>query len=171
QSGGTMTNVMIGGTSGRCTPWAFYETNGCGMGARPGMDGLDAIQCHMTNTLNTPVEAIERDYPLRVTRYEIVEGTGGGGTFRGGNGLVRSLQLVEGCARISLLSERHTVQPRGTRGGGDAACGRHTLVRADGSSERLPAKTTIDIRPGETLEIQTPGGGGLGSGDVASAKR
>jgi len=171
QSGGTMTNVMIGGTRSDGRPWAFYETNGCGMGARPGMDGLDAIQCHMTNTLNTPVEAIERDYPLRVTRYEILEGTGGGGEFRGGNGLTRSLQLVDGFARVSLLSERHTVQPRGAGGGQDGSCGGHTLIRKDGAAERLPAKTTLEISPGDTLEIQTPGGGGLGSGDVASAKR
>jgi N-methylhydantoinase B len=171
QSGGTMTNVMIGGQRDDGTPWAFYETNGCGMGARPGMDGLDAIQCHMTNTLNTPIEAIERDYPLRVTRYEIAEGTGGGGTFRGGSGLVRALQLTEGHARISLLSERHTVAPRGSGGGEDGACGRHTLLHADGTAEKLPAKTTFAFEPGETLEVQTPGGGGLGAGDAASAKR
>jgi N-methylhydantoinase B len=170
QSGGTMTNVMIGGTRADGTPWAFYETNGCGMGARPGMDGLDAIQCHMTNTLNTPIEAIERDYPLRVTRYEIVEGTGGAGAFTGGNGLVRALRLTEGRARISLLSERHTVEPRGTDGGKNGARGRHTLVHADGTAQRLPAKTTFAFEPEETLEVQTPGGGGLGAGDVSSAE-
>ena len=171
QSGGTMTNVMIGGTRADGTPWAFYETNGCGMGARPGTDGLDAIQCHMTNTLITPIEAIERDYPLRVTRYEIAEGTGGGGEFKGGNGLIRALELTEGRARISLLSERHTVEPRGARGGENGACGRHTLLRADGTVETLPAKTTLEFKPEETLEVQTPGGGGLGSGDVSPAKR
>jgi N-methylhydantoinase B len=171
QSGGTMTNVMIGGTRADGTPWAFYETNGCGMGARPGMDGLDAIQCHMTNTLNTPVEAIERDYPLRVTRYEIVEGTGGRGTFRGGDGLARALLLTDGRARISLLSERHAVAPRGAGGGANGACGRHTLTHADGTVENLPAKTTFAFEPGEMLEVQTPGGGGLGAGDVPAAKR
>jgi N-methylhydantoinase B len=171
QSGGTMTNVMIGGTRDDGTPWAFYETNGCGMGARPGLDGLDAIQCHMTNTLNTPIEAIERDYPLRVTRYEIAEGTGGRGKFNGGNGLVRALQLTQGRAHISLLSERHTVEPRGSGGGENGACGRHTLLRAGASAEKLPAKTTFAFEPGETLEVQTPGGGGLGTGDPPSAKR
>jgi len=169
QSGGTMTNVMIGGTRADGTPWAFYETNGCGMGARPGMNGIDAIQCHMTNTLNTPIEAIERDYPLRVTRYEIVEGTGGDGRFKGGNGLVRALRLTQGSARVSLLSERHTVEPRGTGGGKNGACGRHTLVHADGTEESLPAKTTFEFEAEEMLEVQTPGGGGLGN--VTSAKR
>lgn len=169
QSGGTMTNVMIGGTRADGTPWAFYETNGCGMGARPGMDGIDAIQCHMTNTLNTPIEAIERDYPLRVTRYEIAEGTGGAGKWRGGNGLVRALQLTQGHARISLLAERHAVAPRGRGGGEDGARGKSILARANGSEEKLPAKTTFAFEPGETLEVQTPGGGGLGN--VPSAKR
>src|SRR5579864_2306228 len=162
QSGGTMSNVMIGGTRDDGTTWAFYETNGCGMGARPSMDGVDAIQCHMTNTLNTPIEAIERDYPLRVTRYEIVEDTGSAGRFRGGNGLMRALQLTGGRAQVSLLAERHAVAPRGSRGGGDGKPGRHQRRRADGTESTLPAKTTFDLAPGETLEVQTPGGGGFG---------
>ncbi len=98
-SGGTMSNVMLGGTRGDGSTWAFYETNGCGMGARPNADGIDGIHCHMTNTLNTPIEAIEREYPLRVTRYEFAEGTGGAGRHRGGDGLIRSIELVEGSAR------------------------------------------------------------------------
>ena len=171
QSGGTMTNVMIGGTRADGTPWAFYETNGCGMGARPTMDGIDAIQCHMTNTLNTPVEAIERDYPLRVARYEIADGTGGMGRFNGGSGLIRALELTEGRARASLLSERHAVAPRGSSGGGDGARGKHHLQHADGREETLPAKTTVELMPGDTLEVQTPGGGGLGNRDVAAAER
>lgn len=169
QSGGTMSNVMIGGTRADGTPWAFYETNGCGMGARPSMDGIDAIQCHMTNTLNTPIEAIERDYPLRVTRYEIVEQTGGRGQFNGGSGLIRALELTEGRAQVSLLAERHAVAPRGAAGGEDGARGRHRLIRKNGSQETLPAKTTLQLGPGETVEIQTPGGGGLGN--VPAAQR
>lgn len=162
QSGGTMSNVMIGGTRDDGSTWAFYETNGCGMGARPGLDGIDAIQCHMTNTLNTPIEAIERDYPLRVTRYEIAEHTGGAGRFRGGDGLIRALQLTGGRAQVSLLAERHAVAPRGARGGSNGKPGRHLLKRAGGTESSLPAKTTFDFAPGETLEVQTPGGGGLG---------
>ena len=162
QSGGTMSNVMIGGTRRDGSPWAFYETNGCGMGARPTAHGLSGIQCHMTNTLNTPIEAIERDYPLRIRRYEFADRTGGAGRFHGGDGLVRALELTEGSARVSLLAERHSVAPCGAKGGANGVPGRHTLRRRDGSEELLPAKTTIGLQPGETVIVQTPGGGGYG---------
>jgi N-methylhydantoinase B len=161
-SGGTMSNVMIGGMREDGSTWAFYETNGCGMGARPTMDGIDGIQCHMTNTLNTPIEAIERDYPMRVTSYEFVEGTGGKGRYRGGNGLIRALSLTAGNARVSLLAERHAVAPRGVSGGEDAVCGKHTLQHVDGSQEKIGAKATFAFAPGETIVVQTPGGGGYG---------
>lgn len=166
QSGGTMSNVMIGGAG-----WAFYETNGCGMGARPNAHGIDGIQCHMTNTLNTPIEAIERDYPLRVVQYEFADGTGGAGTFRGGSGLVRALQLTDGTARLSLLAERHAVAPRGAQGGGDGCTGSHRLQKRTGTRERVPAKTTLHLEPGDTIYVQTPGGGGygLGVGDISGA--
>ena len=156
-SGGTMSNVMLGGDD-----WAFYETNGCGMGARPTADGLDGIQCHMTNTLNTPIEAIERDYPLLVTRYEFAPGTGGNGRYRGGDGLVRGLELTHGEARATLLADRHTVAPAGALGGESGACGAHTFVSANGAREKLPGKCTRTWHQGETIEIQTPGGGGYG---------
>ncbi|MGC1380846.1 MAG: hydantoinase B/oxoprolinase family protein [Candidatus Baltobacteraceae bacterium] len=161
-SGGTMSNVMLGGTRSDGRTWAFYETNGCGMGARPSRDGIDGIQCHMTNTLNTPIEAIEREYPLRVTRYELAEGTGGAGRYRGGNGLIRSIELVEGSARATLLADRHTLQPPGAQGGESGACGRHTLTRHD-EPRPLPAKVSLALEPGDTLTIQTPGGGGYGA--------
>jgi N-methylhydantoinase B len=159
-SGGTMSNMMLGGRIGART-WSFYETNGCGMGARPTADGLDAIQCHMTNTLNTPIEALEREFPLRVLRYEIAECTGGLGRRRGGNGLIRSLELVEGTATATLLADRHAVAPPGADGGEGGATGRHTLLR-DGHETTLPAKTTLQLQPGDVLTIQTPGGGGYG---------
>ena len=159
-SGGTMSNVMLGGQTAQRT-WSFYETNGCGMGARPGADGLDAIQCHMTNTLNTPIEALEREFPLRVLRYEIAEGTGGRGRRRGGNGLIRSIELTEGTATATLLADRHTIGPPGADGGDAGTPGRHTLLR-DGHEMRLPAKTTLPLQPGDVLTIQTPGGGGFG---------
>lgn len=160
-SGGTMSNVVIGGERDDGTPWAFYETNGCGMGARPTSDGLSGIQCHMTNTLNTPIEAIEREYPLRVTRYELARGTGGRGYYDGGDGLVRAIELCEGTAGVSLLADRHTLAPDGARGGEAGACGKHALVR-NGTFVPLPAKATVALRPGETLVVQTPGGGGYG---------
>ncbi|MBV9270039.1 MAG: hydantoinase B/oxoprolinase family protein, partial [Candidatus Eremiobacteraeota bacterium] len=161
-SGGTMSNVMLGGRRSDGTTWAFYETNGCGMGARPNSDGLDGIQCHMTNTLNTPIEALEREFPLRITRYEFADDTGGDGRYHGGSGLIRELQLRDGAARVSLLAERHTVAPPGALGGLPGSVGRHVLRKTDGNEEKLPAKTTRSIEPGETIVVQTPGGGGYG---------
>ncbi|MBV9103484.1 MAG: hydantoinase B/oxoprolinase family protein [Candidatus Eremiobacteraeota bacterium] len=161
QSGGTMSNVLAGGTRSDGRVWTFYETNGCGMGARPTNDGLDAIQCHMTNTMNTPIEAIEREYPLRVERYELVEGTGGAGRHRGGSGLVRVMRLIDGAARFSLLADRHTLRPKGAAGGSPGTPGRHALLHGDAESP-LAAKTSIDVVAGDAVLIQTPGGGGYG---------
>jgi len=162
QSGGSMNNVMIGGIDQSGRSWAFYETNGCGMGARPNADGIDGIHVHMTNTLNTPIEAIERDLPIRITAYEFAEGTAGDGRFRGGCGLVRGFELRAGVATASLLAERHTVRPRGANGGGDASCGTHLLKRSGADAERLAAKITVRLQPGDALEIRTAGGGGYG---------
>jgi N-methylhydantoinase B len=158
---GTMANVMMGGTDKNGTSWTFYETNGGGMGARPTMDGIDGIHCHMTNTLNTPIEAIERYFPILITRYELADDTGGKGKFRGGHGLIRSFTLRNGTAKVSLLADRHTLHPKGSHGGGDAATGKHTLVR-NGKEERIGAKTTLKLERGDTVIVQTPGGGGYG---------
>ncbi len=160
-SGGTMSNVLLGGVRRDGRSWAFYETNGCGMGARPSSDGLSGIQCHMTNTLNTPIEAIEHEFPLRVTRYELADGTGGAGAYRGGDGLIRAIELVEGTCEASLLADRHTVQPPGALGGESGARGKHTLVH-DRREIALAAKTSFSLEPGDTLIVQTPGGGGYG---------
>ena len=156
-----MSNVIIGGVLADGSAWSSYETNGCGMGARPNSNGLDGIQCHMTNTLNTPIETLERLYPIRVTRYEFAEGTGGAGEFRGGNGLVRSFQLLSGPGTISLLADRQTLAPQGLRGGADGISGSHTLVR-NGTATKLPGKTTIALEAGDEVIVQTPGGGGYG---------
>jgi N-methylhydantoinase B len=153
---------MLGGTRPDGRTWAFYETNGCGMGARPQRDGIDAIHVHMTNTLNTPIEAIEREYPLRVVRYEIAEGTAGAGRRHGGNGLIRSIELVEGSAHATLLADRHALQPPGAHGGEPGACGHHRLTRG-GSETPLPAKVSFALECGDVLTIQTPGGGGYGA--------
>ncbi len=160
-SGGTMSNVVMGGTRPDGRVWAFYETNGCGMGARPASDGIDGIQCHMTNTSNTPIEAIEREYPLRVIRYEFAEGTGGAGRHRGGNGLIRAIELVEGSAHASLLADRHALRPPGAQGGEAGACGRHTLIH-NGCETKIAAKATLALEPGDVVIVQTPGGGGYG---------
>ncbi len=162
QSGGSMNNVMMGGRDGSGTTWAFYETNGCGMGARPDADGIDAIHAHMTNTLNTPVEAIERTLPVLVTTYEFASDSAGAGTYRGGSGLVRGFALRSGTATVSLMADRHVVHPSGSEGGGDGARGSHTFVAADGTSHALPAKTTIALEPGDAIVVRTAGGGGYG---------
>jgi N-methylhydantoinase B len=162
QSGGSMNNVLIGGIDGAGRSWAFYETNGCGMGARPTADGIDAIHAHMTNTLNTPIEAIERDLPLRVTAYEFAPQSSGAGRFRGGAGLVRAFELTSGTATASLLAERHIVRPVGTQGGGDGACGAHTLVRNGDAPISIAAKTSVRLEPGDAIVIRTAGGGGYG---------
>ncbi len=169
QSGGSMNNVIIGGTDDDGRVWSFYETNGCGMGARPAADGIDAIHAHMTNTLNTPIEAIERDFPLRVVKYEFAPGTGGVGRHRGGCGLIRSIQLARGSATLSLLADRHRRSPQGAAGGGPAAVGRHRLLSGP-RDEALPAKTTLQLRPGDIIEVQTAGGGGYGQAAGRSAE-
>ena len=161
-SSGTMANVMAGGTSAAGLTWAFYETNGGGMGGRPNADGIDGIHTNMTNTLNTPIEAIERYFPIRVTRYEFAPGTGGEGEYRGGCGLIRSLRLLEGTCTVSLLADRQRVAPSGSAGGGSGARGSHALAHPDGSREQLPAKGSLQLEPGDELIVQTPGGGGFG---------
>ena len=162
QSGGSMNNVMIGGLDGAGRSWAFYETNGCGMGARPNADGIDAIHVHMTNTLNTPIETIERTMPLLVRSYEFAPESAGDGRFRGGSGLVRGFTLRDGSATVSLLAERHARRPQGTAGGRDGAPGAHALVAADGTTRPLAAKTSVRLSPGEGFVVQTAGGGGYG---------
>jgi len=132
------------------------------MGARPAADGIDGIHTHMTNTLNTPIEAMERYFPIRMTRYEFASGTSGDGRFRGGCGLVRSFTLLDGTARVSLLAERQRVAPSGAHGGGDGAPGVHTLRDSEGIERVVAAKTTIELRAGDEVIVQTPGGGGYG---------
>jgi N-methylhydantoinase B len=160
-SSGTMANVLVGGKGRNGVRWAFYETIGGGMGARPDADGIDGIHTHMTNTLNTPIEALERYFPIRVTRYEFARDTAGAGRFRGGSGLVRSFTLLDGSATVSLLAERQRVAPSGLEGGGDGAPGSHALRRG-GKRKKLAAKVTFAIAPGEEVIVQTPGGGGYG---------
>jgi N-methylhydantoinase B len=162
-SQGTMNNLTIGGTSGGAGggPFTYYETTGGGMGARPGSDGPSAIHSHMTNTLNTPVEALEYAYPLRVLRTEIRRGSGGEGRFRGGDGIRRDLQaLME--ARLSLLTERRRTRPYGLEGGEPGQRGENILIR-DGEERRLPGKCMVDLAPGDVISIRTPGGGGYGA--------
>jgi N-methylhydantoinase B len=166
-SQGTMNNVTIGGYTISPTSlgkldsgdpnekgkqFAYYETIGGGMGARPNSDGPSALHSHMTNTLNTPIEALEYAYPLRVLKYEVRAGSGGYGKFRGGDGIVRTLQVLADC-QVTLLSERRKIPPYGLDGG--------EPIRG-GEEFPLPGKGTLDLRSGDVLVIRTPGGGGYG---------
>ncbi|MFP8951469.1 hydantoinase B/oxoprolinase family protein [Natrialbaceae archaeon A-arb3/5] len=154
QGQGTMNNLTIGARDGSFT---YYETIGGGFGARADRDGMDGVQVGMTNTLNTPIESIETEYPLRVERYALREGSGGRGRYRGGLGLERSVTL-NADATVSLLTERRRHAPNGVDGGEDGATGENLL---DG--EAVPAKTTVDVDAGTTVTVRTPGGGGHGS--------
>lgn len=160
-SQGTMNNITVGGVDPRSgEPFAYYETVGGGMGAGPGADGLSGVHVHMSNSLNTPVEALEHAYPFRITRYEIRRGSGGGGAHRGGDGLRRDLQVL-GPARVALLCERRERGPSGARGGEDGATGENVLIR-DGREERLEGKATFWVEAGDVVSIRSPGGGGWG---------
>jgi N-methylhydantoinase B len=160
-SQGTMNNITIGGFDSRNKrPFAYYETIGGGMGAAPHHPGLSAIHSHMTNTLNTPIEALEYAYPLQILCYQIRHGSGGLGEYPGGEGIRRDiLVLVE--SQATLLTERRKTTPYGLAGGSPGTCGKNVLIR-DNKEHELPGKGTIDLRPGDILSIRTPGGGGYG---------
>ncbi len=164
-SQGTMNNIAVGGTDPHTgCPYAFYETIAGGAGARPKGDGVDGVHTHMTNTLNTPVEALELAYPLRVGRYELRSGTGGHGRFRGGDGIRRDFTPLGHTAHVSILTDRRVGQPYGLDGGEAGSRGENVLVR-DGEEIPLPGKTELNLHAGETLSIRTPGSGGYGTPD------
>jgi N-methylhydantoinase B len=156
-----MNNLTIGGTDWRTgKQFAYYETVAGGMGARPGLDGLDGIHTHMTNSLNTPAEAIEYAYPMRVQRYAIRRGSGGAGQFRGGDGIIREVELLTD-ARVTVLSDRRKTKPYGLNGGQSGSPGRTVLMTKTG--ERILAgKDSIYANAGDRIRIETPGGGGWG---------
>ncbi|MFC4439614.1 MULTISPECIES: hydantoinase B/oxoprolinase family protein [Natrialbaceae] len=156
QSQGTMNNLTVGARDGSFT---YYETIAGGFGARADKDGMDGVQVGMTNTLNTPVESIETEYPLRIERYALRPDSGGRGAFRGGLGLERTV-TVETDATVSLLTERRRHAPSGVAGGESGARGENLI---DGES--VPAKTTVDVDAGTTVTVRTPGGGGHGNPD------
>src|SRR6266404_2871305 len=160
-SQGTMNNLTIGGTDRRTgKQFAYYETVAGGMGARPGLDGIDGIHTHMTNSLNTPAEAMEYAYPLRVRRYTIRRESGGGGQFRGGDGIVREVELLTD-AQVTILSDRRKTRPYGLNGGEPGAPGRTVLITGNG--ERVMAgKDSSHANAGDRIRIESPGGGGWG---------
>ena len=162
-SQGTMNNLTIGGRDPRTgRQFAYYETVAGGMGARPNADGLDGVHTHMTNSLNTPAEAIELAYPFRVTRYALRRGSGGAGHHRGGDGIVREIELLA-PARVSILSDRRIRAPYGLEGGEPGARGRNTVLRRGAEPETIPGVCTLDLDAGDSVRIETPGGGGHGA--------
>lgn len=166
-SSGTMNNLTAGGIDPRNDqPWAYYETSGGGLGGGPDGPGLDAAHSHMTNTLNTPAEALELAYPLRVVENSIRPRSGGPGQHRGGHGLIRRTQFL-GPAQLTLITERRTQQPWGSQGGEPGRTGRNSLETTSTSGRparrKLPGKITINVEPGDVIRVETPGGGGWGS--------
>jgi N-methylhydantoinase B len=159
---GTMNNLTIGGIDPHTgDPFAYYETIAGGMGARPTKPGVSGVHTHMTNSLNTPAEALEYSYPLRVRQYALRRGSGGEGKHRGGDGIVREIEVLAD-AEVTLLADRRLRGPWGLNGGSDGAPGKTSVVRLDGAVEKLPGKFNVRLRKGERIRIETPGGGGWG---------
>lgn len=159
---GTMNNLTIGGTDPRTgQPFTYYETIAGGMGACPGKNGVAGVHTHMTNSLNTPAEALEHSYPLRVRVYALRCGSGGAGKYRGGDGIVREIEVLTDC-EVTQLADRRAQGPWGLAGGAHGAAGRAFVVRKDGSAEEMPGKFSARLHKGERIRIETPGGGGWG---------
>jgi N-methylhydantoinase B len=157
-SAGTMNNLLLGSADGRFT---YYETMGGGHGAAPGQDGASGLQSHMTNTLNTPSEALEHALPVRVRRYSLRKGSGGRGRWSGGEGLVREIELCE-AAEVTVVSERRVFAPWGLAGGEPGARGKNAVIRKSGRIEPQPGKFQASLAPGDRVRVETPGGGGWG---------
>jgi N-methylhydantoinase B len=174
---GTMNNLTIGGIDSRSIdfrsndprthqPFAYYETIAGGMGARPSKNGVSGVHTHMTNSLNTPAEALENAYPIRLLRYSLRPHSGGRGLHTGGDGIVREIEVLTD-AQVTLLADRRSRGPYGLAGGDDGAPGHTVIIRNDGSEEEIPGKTSIRLRPGERVRIESPGGGGWGKATKA----
>jgi len=163
-SGGSMNNIMMGGTY-KGQNWAFYETIGVGLGARRDTDGIDGIQSNMTNTMNTPVEEIERSYPLLIKQYELRPDSAGLGRHRGGTGIIRSYLALTDEITVTVLADRGRNKPQGLYGGGPGArteVALYKMGRGKTRKVKLPVKITVLLQKGDTIEIKTAGGGGYG---------
>lgn len=157
-----MNNLAMGGVRADGTSWAYYETLAGGEGASLGHAGVSGVHTHMTNTQNTPIEVLEQAYPLVVERTSLRRGSGGGGAFAGGDGVVRELRVLE-RAEATLLADRRRRGPYGLAGGRDGSPGRDVVVRG-GREEAIPSKARVELSPGDSIRISTPGGGGYGEG-------
>jgi N-methylhydantoinase B len=169
-SQGTMNNFTLGGRhpGNNNAPFAYYETIAGGMGARPGLDGISAVHTHMTNSWNTPIEVFEQTYPVCVRSYSIRKNSGGAGKFRGGNGIIREIELLT-PTQVGILSDRRERGPYGLNGGSEGKCGKNELVRK-GETTPLPGKCAFNADTGDVVRIETPGGGGWGKHEVRSTK-
>jgi len=169
-SSGTMNNVAFGGRDPtRERSFAYYETIGGGMGASPARDGLSGVHTHMTNSLNTPVEALENYLPVRIRRYGLRPDSGGRGRFKGGEGIVREYEFLV-KSQLTIISERRKFPPYGLEGGRAGAVGRNTLIRKSREMV-LGSKINLRVEPGDVLRVETPGGGGYGrAGSRASLR-
>ena len=166
-SQGTMNNVTLGGKDFSGKAFAYYETAGGGMGGRNGLRGLSGVHTHMSNTRNTPVEALEQVLPVRIRTYALRRDSAGHGLYPGGEGLVREYEMLVPTA-ATVLTERRESCPYGAQGGGPGGAGRNTLIRSSGSVEALPAKARLEMEPGDRLRIETPGGGGFGASSTST---
>jgi N-methylhydantoinase B/oxoprolinase/acetone carboxylase alpha subunit len=162
-SQGTMNNVMVGGRSPARASWVYYETVGGGQGGRPGRAGMSGVHTAMTNTMNTPIEALERAFPLRVRRYRLRRGSGGEGRWPGGEGIERDLEVLMPTT-VSLVSDRRESGPWGAAGGGPGAVGENWLLPGgdETRARRLPGTVTVELAAGDVVRVLTPGGGGYG---------
>lgn len=168
-SQGTMNNLTMGGIDPRTgREFSYYETVAGGMGARANHDGMSAVHTHMTNSLNTPAEALEYAYPLRVREYSIRKHSGGNGKRRGGDGVVREIETLA-PARMSLLADRRKHAPYGLSDGDEGMVGRDAIIN-QGSSREIASKGSWELQTGDRVRIETPGGGGYGAGEVPQRK-
>jgi len=159
---GTMNNLTIGGIDPKTgAPFAYYETIAGGMGGRPGKTGVSGVHTHMTNSLNTPAEALEYAYPLRVRKYSLRPNSGGSGKYRGGDGIIREIEVLADC-QVTLLADRRSRGPWGLDGGMDGAPGAASVTRKDGKTEAMPGRYSTRLSAGERVRIESPGGGGYG---------
>jgi len=162
-----MNNLTIGGIDPRRVspqsgaPFTYYETIAGGMGARPTKDGVSGVHTHMTNSLNTPAEALEYAYPIRLRQYSFRRHSGGAGLHSGGDGIVREIEVLTD-AQVTLLADRRSRGPYGLAGGADGSRGRTLVIGLDGSETEIPGKTSVRLRSGERIRIESPGGGGWG---------
>jgi N-methylhydantoinase B len=160
---GTMNNLTIGGIDPRTNaPFAYYETIAGGMGARPSKNGVSGVHTHMTNSLNTPAEALEYTYPLRVRQYSLRPNTGGAGKYKGGDGIIREIEVLTDC-EVTMLADRRIHGTWGLNGGNNGATGKTTVIRSNGTVEEMPGKFSTRLHKGERIRIETPGGGGWGT--------